>query len=138
MRYLTDLPLDPTALLAEVAGPGRGASLLFLGTVRRGADDGPVEGIEYSAYPEMAEAEFDAIVSEARHRWPDARIALRHRTGWVATGEASVGVAVAAPHRADAYAASRYVIEETKRRVPLWKKERLSSGEGRWVEPVRA
>jgi len=135
---LTADPLDANALLAEVASPGCGASCLFLGTVRSGPDDGDIAGIEYSAYPEMAEAEFARIVDEAAGRWPGARIALRHRTGYVATGEPSVAIAVAAPHRAEAYEASRYVIEETKKRVPLWKKEHLASGETRWVEPAPA
>ena len=67
-----------------------------------------------------------------------ARIALRHRLGYVPAGEASIAIAVAAPHRAEAYDASRYVIEETKKRVPVWKKEKFASGESRWVEPARA
>jgi molybdopterin synthase catalytic subunit len=132
-EHLTDHAIDVAALLAEVAGPGRGAALLFLGTVRRAPEDGDVLGIDYSAYPEMAEAEFDRIVAEAGERWPMARVALRHRTGYVPTGEASVAVAVATPHRAEAYAASRFVMEEVKKRVPVWKKERFGSGDARWV-----
>jgi molybdopterin synthase catalytic subunit len=138
MSFLTDRPFDPTRLLAEVSDPGCGASLLFLGTGRRSAEDGPVEGIDYSAYLEMAEAELAAIVVEARARWPAARIALRHRTGWVPTGEASVAIAVACPHRVEAYEVSRYVIEETKKRVPLWKQERTGDGTLRWVDRARA
>lgn len=137
MATLTDLPLDPAALLAEVASEGRGASVLFLGTVRRSADDGPVEAIEYSAYDAMAEAEFGRILTEAHDRWPGARVALRHRVGRVPAGEASVAIAVAAPHRAEAYDASRYVIDETKKRVPVWKKEHLATT-SRWVEPSHA
>lgn len=135
---LTSQPLDPAALLAEVASPGHGATTLFLGTVRASRDDGDIAGIEYSAYPEMAVGEWDRILAEARQRWPEARMALRHRTGYVPTGEASIAIAVATPHRAEAYDCSRYIIEETKKRVPLWKKERLSSGATRWVEPVQA
>jgi len=131
--FLTNEPLDPAALLAEVASTGCGASLLFLGTVRSSAEDGEIEGIEYSAYPEMAEGEFGRIVTEARQRWPQARVSLRHRTGYIPKGEASIAIAVAAPHRAEAYDCSRYLIEETKKRVPVWKKERLASGAARWV-----
>ncbi len=108
--------------------------MVFLGTVRRSAEDGDVEAIEYSAYREMAESELGRIVAEATARWPQARIVLRHRLGLVPTGEASLVIATAAPHRADAYAASRFAIEEIKKRAPIWKKERLASGEARWAE----
>ena len=136
--WLSDQRIDPAALLAEVADRGCGGTVLFCGTVRNSPADGDIEGIEYSGYHEMAEQEFDRIVAEARERWPLARVALRHRLGYVPAGEASIAIAVAAPHRADAYDASRYVIEETKKRVPVWKKERFASGESRWVEPARA
>lgn len=132
--FLTRDKLDPADLIAEVASDGCGATALFLGTVRNAPEDGPVVGIEYSAYPEMAEQEFGRIVAEALTRWPQARIALRHRLGWIPTGEASIGIAVASPHRAEAYDCSRYVIEETKKRVPIWKKEKLEAGSERWVE----
>lgn len=132
-QWLTDRPLDATALLAEVAAEDCGGTALFLGTVRSSAEDGDVEGIEYSAYPAMAEAEFDRLVAEARSRWPKARVALRHRTGFVRTGEPSVAIAVACPHRAETFDVCRYLIEETKKRVPVWKKEKLRSGSERWV-----
>jgi molybdopterin synthase catalytic subunit len=136
--WLTDRPLDAAALVEEVASPGCGGTSLFLGTVRSSAEDGDIEGIEYSAYPEMAEAEFDRIVVEVTARWPGSRVALRHRTGFIPTGEASIAVAVACPHRAEAYEASRYIIEQTKKRVPVWKKERFASGSSRWVEGAHA
>ena len=82
----------------------------------------------------MADAELGRIVDEARAQWPEVRIALLHRTGLVPLGAASVAIATAAPHRAEAYAASRFLIEETKRRAPIWKKERLATGAARWVE----
>ena len=132
--WLTDRPIDVGRLLAEVASAGRGGTVLFLGTVRRSDEDGDIAALEYSAYEAMAEAELGRIVAEAAARWPAARVALRHRVGLVALGEASVAIVTAAPHRAEAYAASRFVIEETKRRAPIWKKERLVSGQSRWVE----
>ena len=132
--WLTDRPIDVGQLLADVASAGAGGTVAFLGTVRRSAEDGDVAAIEYSAYDAMAEEELGRIVAEARERWPGVRIALRHRVGLVALGEASVAIVTAAPHRADAYAASRYLIEETKRRAPIWKKERFASGATRWVE----
>lgn len=131
--WLTHDPLDVPSLLAEVADGGCGGTALFVGTVRRSAEDGEVVGIDYSGYEAMAEAEFDRIVADARSQWPDARIALRHRIGYVKTGEASVAIVAAAPHRATAFHACRFVIEETKERVPIWKKERLAAGDERWV-----
>jgi molybdopterin synthase catalytic subunit len=132
--WLTDRPIDVGQLLSDAASAGAGGTVVFLGTVRRSAEDGAIEAIEYSAYDEMAEAEFERIVAEATARWPQARVALRHRIGLVPLGEASVVIVTAAPHRAEAYAASRFLIEETKRRAPIWKKERFLSGQSRWVE----
>jgi len=136
--HLTDRAIDVAALVAEVSDPGRGAVLLFLGTVRSAPEDGDVIGIDYSAYPEMADAEFGRILAEAAVRWPAACVTVRHRTGHVPTGEASIGLAAAAPHRADAYDASRWVMDEIKRRVPVWKQERFGSGEARWVANAEA
>lgn len=133
--YTTREPISPAALLALVAGPDCGATCLFLGTVRDGPEDGGVTGIEYSAYEAMAGAELDRIIAEARRQWPAARVALRHRLGLVPTEEASIGIAAAAPHRADAFAACRYVIEEVKRRLPIWKKELRADGSVLWVDP---
>jgi len=133
--WLTHDPLDVTALLAEVASEGCGATTLFLGTVRRTENDGDVVGIEYSSYDAMAEAELDGVLADARARWPGVRIAMRHRLGYVATGEVSVAIAVAAPHRSAALDACRFVIDQTKERVPVWKKERLAEGTERWVGP---
>jgi molybdopterin synthase catalytic subunit len=135
---LTDRPIDIASLLAECSGTGTGAAVVFVGTVRSSVEDGDVEGIEYTAYEAMAEEEFARIVAEAVRRWPEARVALRHRTGWVPLGEASVVIVAACPHRAAAYEASRFVIEETKKRAPVWKKERLAGGAARWVEPAGA
>ena len=135
--WLTDRPFDVGQLLADDASAGAGGTVAFLGTVRRTAEDGDVEAIEYSAYDAMAEEELGRIVAEARDRWPGVRVALRHRVGLVLLGEASVAIVTAAPHRADAYAASRFLIEETKRRAPIWKKERFASGQARWVEGQR-
>jgi len=135
---LTTQPLDAAALLASVQGATLGGTALFLGTVRRSPEDGEVEGIEYTAYEAMAEEELGRIVAEAREHWPQGRVAVLHRLGYVPTGEASVAVAVGAPHRADAFAACRWVIDEIKRRAPIWKKERLPDGAARWVEQAHA
>jgi molybdopterin synthase catalytic subunit len=133
VQFLTDTALDAASLIAEVSAGNCGATAVFLGTVRNAPEDGDVTGIEYSAYPEMAEAEFGRIVAEAQAKWSGARIALRHRLGWIPVGEASIAIAVATGHRAEAYECSRFIIEETKTRVPIWKKEKLAEGSERWA-----
>ncbi|HXE83876.1 MAG TPA: molybdenum cofactor biosynthesis protein MoaE, partial [Gemmatimonadales bacterium] len=100
-----------------------------------GPDEHGVTAIEYSAYEEMVEAEFGRLLADARGRWPEARIAVRHRLGTIPVGEASIAIAAAAPHRAQAFEACRYVIEEVKRRVPVWKKELRVDGSEIWVDP---
>lgn len=132
MPYTTRLPIRLEALLATVASPGRGGIASFLGTVRAGDEDGPVVRIEYTAHEPMLEAEFDRIVAEAGVRWPGTAIAAQHRLGDVPLGEASMAVFAAAPHRETAFAACRYVVEEAKRRLPVWKREVLEDGSAVW------
>jgi len=126
-------PIDPAALVSHVADPGAGAVVLFLGTVR---DHSPgregVTHLEYEAYAGRVEEVIAGIVGEARARWPVERAAAAHRTGDLAVGEVSVGVAVACAHRSDAFAAARFVIDELKRRAPIWKKEHWPGG-AEWV-----
>ena len=135
MTYLTRDPIAIERLLTDAASPGLGGTCVFLGTVRNGADEHGVTGIEYSGYEEMVEAEFARIIAEVRERWPAARVAVRHRLGLVPVGAASIGIAVAAPHRAEAFAACRYIIEAVKQRVPVWKKELRDDGTAIWVDP---
>lgn len=135
MTYLTREALSLERLSAAVASPACGGTCAFLGTVRDGPDEGGVIAIEYSAYETMVESEFERLVAEARDRWPDARIAVRHRLGTIPVGEASIAIVAAAPHRAQAFDACRFVIEEVKRRIPVWKKERRADGSEIWVDP---
>ena len=132
MTYLIRSPLAVDSLLASVQSPERGGTCVFLGTVR-GDDD--VTGIEYSAYDDMAVTEIERILGEAQQRWVNARVTLQHRLGLVAVGEASIGIVAAAPHRDEAFAACRYVIEEVKKRLPVWKKELHADGTTTWVDP---
>lgn len=129
-------PLDPSALLAEVAASANGALVLFVGTVREINEGRAVEGIEYTAYESMAARELDTIAAEAASRFETDHIVVEHRVGALAVGDASVVIAVAHPHRAQAYDASRYVIEELKRRVPIWKREAYVDGTREWVDPT--
>jgi len=139
-RYLTRGAIEPAALLAAISDPSLGGTALFLGTVRRGTEDGPVASIEYTAYEDMVDAEFGRILAEAARRWPHGRMVACHRVGTVPAGEASIAIAAAMPHRADAFAACRFVVEEAKRRLPIWKLEILDDGSRRWrdAQPAAA
>ena len=125
--------IDPAALLAECASARNGATLLFLGTVRDMNDGQPVTALDYSAYGSMAEKELADIAAEAASRWDTSDIVVEHRTGQLGLGDVSVAIAVAHPHRGPAYEASRYVIEELKKRLPVWKREHYASGAQEWV-----
>ncbi|HSE66953.1 MAG TPA: molybdenum cofactor biosynthesis protein MoaE [Gemmatimonadales bacterium] len=135
--YLTEQPLDVASLLATVGASDRGGIASFVGLVRDHHGGREVKRLEYSAYAGMAEAECAAIVAEAEIRWP-VRVALAHRLGTLEVGEAAVVIAVGAPHRGEAFDACRYVIEELKRRVPIWKREWYADGSSDWVNPVAA
>jgi molybdopterin synthase catalytic subunit len=115
-------------------GSGRyGAVVTFLGLARNHNQGRHVRYLEYEAYAPLALATFARIVEEARGRWPDVRVALHHRTGRVDIGEASIAIAAASPHRADAYAACRYAIERVKQIAPIWKREYFDGGDV-WIE----
>lgn len=130
---VVDGPIEPSALLARVGAAGNGAAVLFLGTVRDVNDGRSVTGIEYSAYRSMAERELAAIVEEAAARIGSDDVVVEHRVGELRVGECSVAVAVAHPHRGLAFDGARYVIEELKRRVPIWKREQYMDGTREWV-----
>ncbi len=126
-------PIDASALLEFVSVPKCGAVVLFLGTVRnhsRGKTG--VTHLEYEAYDGVVESKLVEIVTEAMAQWPVPRVAVVHRVGSLGVGESSVAVAVASPHRADAFEAGRYLIDELKKRVPVWKKEHWPGG-AEWV-----
>lgn len=136
MAFLTDQPIDHAGLLREVDGADRGGLACFFGMVRNHHGGRAVRRLEYSAYAPMAEAECDRIVAETEQRWPVA-VALRHRVGPLEIGETAVGIAVGSAHRDEAFAACRHVIEEVKRRVPIWKRELYADGTEEWVDPTR-
>ncbi|HET7372996.1 MAG TPA: molybdenum cofactor biosynthesis protein MoaE [Gemmatimonadaceae bacterium] len=134
---LVDRAIDVTALVREVANTSNGATVLFIGTVRDVNDGRPVTGMEYSAYKSMAEREMHDIAREASERFGTPDVVVEHRLGALELGEASVAIVVAHPHRGGAYEASRYVIEQLKRRVPIWKLEHYVDGTREWVDPTR-
>jgi MoaE-MoaD fusion protein len=130
---LTDRPLDPRRLEAAVARTGAGAICTFTGVVRDNSRGRETTRLEYEAYPGMAESQMRAIAAEIAERWPDARVAMAHRTGVLEIGEASVVVSVSSPHRGDAIAACKWGIDRLKETVPVWKKEFFADGEV-WIE----
>ncbi len=134
---VTAAPLAPDGVVRAVDGPGAGAVATFIGLVRDHNQGRRVLYLDYEAYAPLAEKALALIVDEAQGRWHGARMAIHHRTGRLEIGEASVVIAVATPHRADAFAACRYAIERIKQIVPIWKHEHFEGGEV-WLEGATA
>jgi molybdopterin synthase catalytic subunit len=132
VSYLTSEPIDVTLLLQRVQSPDRGGVASFLGTVRNHHQGRQVLRLEYSAYQPMAESECARIVAEAEARW-DGSVALQHRIGTLEIGDIAVAIAAASAHRDEAFLACRFVIEEVKQRVPIWKREVYVDGSVEWV-----
>ena len=130
-------PVDPAKLIAEVQSNELGAISLFVGTVRDTNDGRNVVALDYSAYTAMAESELAEIVAEAGERFDVPTIVVEHRTGPLQLGDVSVAIASAAAHREPAIECTRFVIEEIKRRVPIWKREHYTDGTREWVDPTR-
>jgi molybdopterin synthase catalytic subunit len=120
-------------MAARIAGGEDGAVATFTGVVRNHHDGKEVLWLEYEAYEEMAETQIDGLITEASRRWPISQVALRHRLGHLHMGEVSVAIAVAAPHRAEALEACRWLIDTLKAEVPIFKKEAYAGGEV-WVD----
>lgn len=127
-------PIDPAGVLARVGGQEDGAVILFLGTVRNQNQGRPVSGMDYEGYEDMARTLLDAIVREASTKTGSERIAAVHRLGTLALGDVSVAIAASNPHRGAAFDAARYVIEEIKKRLPVWKREHYLEGKPEWLE----
>ncbi len=133
MIRLQHEPIRVEQLVAAVAAPAAGAVALFLGTVRATNRGRAVTHLEYHAFEAMACSELGRLAERATRDHPVSRVAIVHRTGRLEIGEISVAVAVAAPHRAAAFDACRFVIDELKRTVPIWKKEYFAGG-ALWIE----
>jgi molybdopterin synthase catalytic subunit len=138
---VTSSALDAAALgrIVTDASPAGadGAVASFVGLVRGGNLGRRVVRLEYDAYEPLALAALRRILAEAAARWPDARLGIHHRVGALEVGEASVAIAAAAPHRAEAFAACRYAIERVKQIVPIWKHEFFEGGDV-WIEGASA
>lgn len=135
MISLTRDEIDFTAVTESVRSPNSGAVVLFLGTVRELTDGRRTVALDYESYPEMAELKLRELETQARQKWPIDRVAMVHRLGRLELGEVSVAVAVSCPHRHQAFDAARYLIDELKAWVPIWKKENWADGTTEWVHP---
>ena len=136
---LTSEPLDLQALIAAVGGQehGDGAIATFIGLVRDHNQGRRVSYLEYEAYEPLAVKALQRILDEARESWPGARLGVHHRVGRIELSEASIIIAAASAHRAEAFAACRYTIERVKQIVPIWKHEHFEGGEV-WLEGATA
>jgi len=133
MRFLlSDEPIIARAVVSAVASERAGAVVTFEGIVRREARGRRVLRIEYEAYGPMVLATFQRVSSEAARRWPGVEIGIHHRTGSCAVGEPTVVIAAASPHRAEAFEACRFAIEQLKAEAPIWKHEFYEDGSA-WI-----
>ncbi len=132
---LSETAIDPVALSRELESTHIGAIVAFEGRVRDRNEGRAVNGLTYEAYAELAEAEGARIIDEARSRFEIAQAICMHRVGALALGELAVWVGVSAAHRDAAFAACRYIIDEVKSRVPIWKREHYAEGEAEWLHP---
>jgi molybdopterin synthase catalytic subunit len=132
MKYLTDDPIDPRALETAVMRSSDGALALFAGVVRDHHQGRAVESIFYECWRPMAEKEMAKIEADVAAAYPDVAIAFVHRLGLLQVGEASIVIACSSPHRDEAFAACRQIIERVKQTVPIWKREKGPDGE-EWV-----
>ena len=128
--------INSAALVEEVSSHGSGATTLFLGTVREVNDGRDVSGIDYTAYEAMAERELAKIAAEAAERFETPHVVIEHRLGSLGLGDVSVAIAISHARRGPAMDASRYVIEQLKKRVPIWKREHYTDGTREWVDPT--
>lgn len=132
---LSDRPFDIAPLREELLSDTAGAYASFEGWVRDHHDGRAVAGLRYESYAALAESEGERILDEARERFAIVEARCVHRVGDLAIGELAVWVGVSAAHRDAAFAACRYIIDETKGRVPIWKRERYADGEADWLHP---
>jgi molybdopterin synthase catalytic subunit len=134
---ILDSPLPTEAAITFVSAPEAGGICLFLGTTRseKSASGQVLKSLDYEAYSEMAVPQLQTLAVAARSQWPVIKLAILHRTGRVGLGEPSVLIAVASPHRHEAFGACRFIIDAIKADVAIWKKEIWEDGTSSWVQP---
>jgi len=132
--HITHKRLSVDAAFSFLQHPHAGGINLFVGTTRQWTGEKETVELEYDGYVPLAEKELHRLAQEAIHRWSVLRVCLHHRLGVVPVSEASVIVGVATPHRKDAFAACRFLIDALKKQVPLWKREVYADGSTEWIE----
>jgi molybdopterin synthase catalytic subunit len=137
MVKLTREPIDTASLVDAAQSPEAGAVVLFLGVARSLTNGRETTELTYEAFEAMAVKELQSLEVQARNRWSLVECAIVHRLGVVPLGEASVAVAVACPHRREAFEAGQWLIDTLKERVPIWKQEHGADGRTEWVHPGR-
>jgi molybdopterin synthase catalytic subunit len=135
MISLTHSPIDPSAVLAQVASNEAGAVVLFLGTTREFTKGRQTASLDYECYPQMAEAKLAELEAQAREKWPLVGVSIVHRLGHLKLGEASIAIAVSSPHRQAAFEAGKWLIDTIKEDIPIWKQENWADGTSEWVHP---
>ncbi len=135
VREFDSNPLDAAEALSFVDAAGNGAGSLFVGVVRNLNQGRKVRAVSYDVFAPLAEQGFAEICSEARQKWgDDLRFYVAHAKGRLQVGDISIVLAAGSPHRAEAFAACRYLIEEIKTRSPIWKQEHYMDGDSDWVK----
>ncbi len=137
MMQMTDETIDPAALRARLADEAAGAYAAFEGWIRNENEGRQVLRLEYESFEPLAEKEGRRVLEEASAKYPIIRVACVHRTGLLEIGECAVWVGVCAPHRDEAFAACRFIIDQVKVRLPIWKKEHYAEGDSGWVNCER-
>lgn len=135
MFKITDEVITAEDVIQAVEADDAGAIVPFLGTVRNNTGGRKVSYLEYEAYAPMAEKKMAEIAQEIREKWGLDHVAMIHRVGRLEIGEVSVAVAVASPHRKEAFEACKYAMDRLKQIVPIWKREVWEDGEQEWVKP---
>lgn len=137
MMQVTRRLIAPEELRERLTDPTAGAYAAFEGWIRNHNDGLPVERLEYEVYEPLAVKEGEKIIAEARSRHPIGKAMCVHRTGMLEIGECAVWVGVSSPHRDEAFAACKYIIDQVKVRLPIWKKEHYTDGHSGWVNCER-
>jgi molybdopterin synthase catalytic subunit len=130
---LSSDPLDPAALLVALRDERAGACATFEGRVRNRNEGRPVRALDYEAYAPLAEKEGERVLAEAREKFPILGAICVHRTGALALGDLAIWIGVTAEHRDSAFGACRFIIDEAKARLPIWKREHYADGTSEWI-----
>ncbi len=135
MIQITAEKIDLSALLPMVSDPGCGAQVMFVGTTRQWTGEAETEYLFYEAYEQLALAKMAELERSAYSRWPVRAIVMVHRIGRVNVAEPSVAVLVSSPHRTEAFEAAKWLIDELKHQVPIWKQEHYVQNGTQWIHP---